>query len=260
MKNIRGGMGLGDALYVQSVVRHLVGKGERLRVRTAWPEVFSQLGPAVATAEFTRANVQILAHYSVRKGIDGTTQFEDCCIAAGIKGPVELRLDWRPTGQELIHRIRSAGRPIVCVQLPRSPMGRKDGFGAELLPDCRVIQAAIDVLRQRALIVQVGSGVPLFEFTGIDIDLANQTSVSQLLDVASVADAFLGYCSFLLPLAESFDKPALLVWSSKGLRSAQTFIRRITPQKVIHKPATTQAVVDNWPRDRIMGAVDGFLR
>ena len=40
MKTIRGGRGLGDALYVQGVVRHLVGLGQRLAVRSDWPEVF----------------------------------------------------------------------------------------------------------------------------------------------------------------------------------------------------------------------------
>jgi hypothetical protein len=71
-------MGLGDALYVQSVVRHLVEKGESLRVCTAWPDVFRQLGPQVSTAPFSR-QVQILAHYSAKKQKVGTTQFEDVC-------------------------------------------------------------------------------------------------------------------------------------------------------------------------------------
>jgi len=258
-KVVRGGMGLGDALYVQSVVRHLVDTGLRVKVRTAWPDVFSQLGGAVETAPFARAGVDIVAHYSLRKGLEGTTQFEDCCIQAGIRGPVDLRLDWRPTDLDLVQRLRGAGRPIVCVQLPRVPMGRTDGFGAELLPDCRVIQMAIDALRGRALIVQVGAGQALFEFSGIDVDLANRTSVRQLLDVASVADGFLGYCSFIVPLAESFSKPALIVWSSKGLGSLHQYVRRITPQKVLHRE-TTKAVVDNWRKVDLMAVIDGFLR
>jgi hypothetical protein len=260
VKAIRSGRGLGDALYLQAVVRHLVKRDRApLKVCCDWPDVFAPLGDMAHVVPFTRAGISVLAHYSARKGIAGSTQFEDCCIAAGIREPVEFRLDWQPKERELIHRLRRAGRPIVCVQLPRAPMGRTDGFGAELLPDCRVIQAAIDALKDRAQIVQVGSGVPLHRFKGIDVDLANQTSVAQLLDVASVADGFLGYCSFLLPLAESFDRPALMVWSSRGLRSGQMFVRRITPEKVIHK-ATTRAVVDNWPMAQVMERVDAFLR
>jgi hypothetical protein len=166
-RSIRGGMGLGDALYVQSVVRHLVEKGESLKVCTAWPDVFRQLGPNVSVAPFTR-QVQILAHYSTRKQKAGTTQFEDCCYTAGIRDPVELRLDWRVEDEAFVSRLKdaAAGRAIVLLGMPRAPMGRKDGFGAEVLPNCAVIQKAVDRLKEEkgALIVQIGSGESLHAF------------------------------------------------------------------------------------------------
>lgn len=255
MKSIRGGMGLGDALYVQAVARHIVKRGERLKVHTAWPDVFRPLGSMVETAPFTRAGIQYLAHYSLRKGVVGTTQFQDCCIQAGIRDPVELKLDWQRTSDALTGRLLSYGKPIVCVQLPRAPMGRTDGFGKELLPDCRVIQRAIDALKGRALLVQIGSGKPVFEFSGIDVDLSNRTTVCELLDVATVAHGFLGYVSFLVPLAESLDKPALLVWSRKGTKASHEYVRRITPQKVLHKP-TSRHVFDD---EDIGKALDAFL-
>lgn len=257
MRKIRAGMGLGDALYLQSVVRHLIGKGERLAVACEWPDVFRPLGESVRMVPFTRAGINILAHYSLRKGKPETNQFQDCCIQAGIREPVEMRLDWTPTNLRLIEHLQSFGKPILCVQLPRAPMGRADGFGAELLPDCGVIQDALNLLRAKYLIVQIGSGKPLYEFDGIHIDLANRTTVSDLLDVASVADAFLGYCSFIVPLAESFDKPCFLVWSSRGLRSAQPFISRITPSKIISKP-TTRWIRDDQPQ-RLPEALHDFL-
>lgn len=260
MKTIRCGRGLGDSLYLQSVVRHLIETGthRRMRVRSDYPDVFRPLGERVEVTPFNR-NVDILAHYSARKGRAGTTQFEDCCHAAGIAGPVDLRLDWTVSDEGLTDRLLPSLLPIVLVQLPRSPMGRTDGFGAELLPDCRSIQLAIDVLRDSALIVQVGAGEPLYRFTGIDVDLSNQTTVAQLLDVASVADGFLGYCSFMLPLAESFNKPALMVWSRRGLTAGHPYVRQITPLKVIHKPATTIAVMDD-DKDGIRKAAHDFLR
>jgi hypothetical protein len=188
-------MGLGDAIYVQSVVRHLVQKGESLRVCTAWPDVFRQLGPKVTTAPFTR-QVNILAHYSARKQKVGTTQFEDVCQTAGIREKVDLRLDWKVEDEKLVGWLKETadGRPIVLVQLPRSPMGRKDGFGAELLPDCRVIDRVIARLKtRRALIVQIGAGASLYGLSGIDVDLSNRTTVGQMFDVATAADAFVGY-------------------------------------------------------------------
>jgi hypothetical protein len=252
-------MGLGDALYVQSVARHLIETGgERLRVHTAWPDVFRPLGESVELVKFSRTGVQIIAHYPRRKSIPETTQFEDCCVSAGIRGPVDLRLDWKATNHELIGRLQEPGRPIVFVQLPRAPMGRKDGFGSELLPDCAAIQIAIDRLKERALIVQIGSGKALHRFEGIDIDLANQTSVSDLLDAATVADGFLGYVSFIVPLAESLSKRALLIWSRRGLRSPTLYVRQITPSKVLHKQ-TCRHVLDDAGAEAIEAAADALI-
>ena len=252
MKTIRGGNGLGDALYVQSIARHLVKKGQRLEVCTSWPDVFKPLGDDVVIAPFRRPGVDIVAHYVKRKQERGTTQFEDCCISAGIDEPVELRLDWAPEKQY------SFKKPLVLVALPRHPMNRKDGFGDELMPDCSVIQRAIDKMKGRACLVQVGVGEPLHRFTGLDLDLANKTTVSDLLDIASAADGFLGYCSFFIPMAESFAKPLLCVWSSRGLRSSTMFIRTARPVKLLHRE-TSQYVMDDCSQECLTAAVNEFL-
>lgn len=257
-RSIRGGMGLGDAFYVQSVARHLIEQGEALRVHSAWPEVFKPLGRMAQVVPFSR-NVQILAHYAPRKARTDTRQFEDCVIQAGLKPPVDLRIDWVAEDLGLLDSLKAHGKPILCVQLPRAPMGRKDGFGAELLPDCRVIQTLIDRLKERALVVQIGSGVALHHFEGIDVDLTNRTSVSQLIDIASIADGFLGYVSFIVPMAESLSKPALLVWSRKGLKAGHPYIRQITPEKVLQK-ASSKALMDDASPKKVNEAADAFLR
>jgi hypothetical protein len=150
------------------------------------------------------------------------------------------------------------GKPVVCVQLPRAPFGRSDGYGLELLPDCRTIQRAIDELNGRAFVVQIGSGAPLFRFSGIDLDLSDKTSVCDLLDVAWASDAFLGYCSFIVPLAESLNKPALLVWSRKGLNSPHQLVRQITPQKIFFRPSS-RFVMDDCSPAQLSKAVDETL-
>ena len=138
-------------------------------------------------------------------------------------------------------------------------MGRTDGFGADLLPDCWVIQRAIDVLRDRFAIVQIGSGTPLFQFRHIDLDLAGKTSVAGLLDVAAGASGFLGYVSYIVPLAESLDKPAMLVWSHKGMNRGHQYIRQITPKKILGKPSS-KFVIDDWTLADIDKEFDAFLR
>lgn len=255
MRRIRSGMGLGDSLYLQAVARHFVKRGESLEVCSAWPDVFRPLGDKVRIAPFSRERIQILAHYSLRKMRTDSNQFEDCCIQAGIKEPVEFRLDWQPLNHRLIAQIRSPWKPILCVQLPRNPMGRTDGFGRELLPDCTVIQTLIDKLKSRYYVIQIGAGDPLHQFTGIGLNLANKTSVSDLIDVAYASDLFLGYCSFMVPLAESLNKPAIFVWSRKGLKSRQPFISRITPQKILHR-TSSRWVVDDQSTDEVL---NGFL-
>jgi hypothetical protein len=206
--------------------------------------------------------VQILAHYSTRKQKAGTTQFEDCCYTAGIRDPVELRLDWKVEDEAFVSRLKdaAAGRVIVLLGMPRAPMGRKDGFGAEVLPNCAVIQKAVDRLKEEkgALIVQIGSGASLHAFRGVDLDWANRTTVGQLLDISTAADAFVGYCSFVVPLAESLSKPALFVWSRRGLRSGTPYIAAITPTKILQKP-TSRYLVDDATDEQIREAADALL-
>lgn len=250
-------MGIGDAIYLAAVVRHLVAAGQRLEVCTSWPEIFAAYAGSIVLSPFRRSPIDILAHYSRRRNWR-TRQFEDVCIQAGIPGPVDLRLDWTVTDQALVDRLRAAGRPIVCVQLPRSPMGRTDGIGHELLPDCRRIQEVIDQLRGRVLFVQVGAGRPLFNFRGIDVDLRDETSVSQLVDVVSASAGALGYVSNIVPLAEALLKPALLVWSRRGLRSSTGFVRQITPQKILER-ASSLHVVDNCATDELSAVTKRFF-
>lgn len=255
MRSIRSGKGLGDALYLQAVCRHLTRNGERLRAATMYPDVFIPLEDRVECMPFTRDGIDIVAHYSLRRA-QPTRQFQDCCISAGIKGEVDLRLDWKPVGLLGGAVVAEAGpRPIVAVGLPRNPMNRTDGWGDELLPDCRVIQRAIDMARASGcFVVQVGAGAPRYQFTGIDWDLANKTTVVDLIDVVHAAHAVIGYVSFLLPLSESLGKPGLFIWSRRGLKARHGNVRLIRPEKIIEKP-TARAVWDDCTDEELSAAV-----
>lgn len=258
--SMRAGAGLGDAIYLQSVARHFSQKGMNVEVCTFYPDVFRPLH-GVKVSRFRRDGIKKVAHYSGRRGVIGTDQFQDCCISAGIREPVDFRLDWVPRNPHLVGNIRglAKGRPIVFVQLPRNPMGRIDKYGDELLPDCSVIQSAINMIGDRAFKVQVGKGQPRYVFRGLDMNLANKTTVSDLLDIGAISDGFLGYCSFMIPLAESQRKPALLVWSRRGLNSHHELVRRITPVKIFHRPELMHYVIDDCSNEQLTGAVNGFL-
>lgn len=258
---MRAGAGLGDAIYLQSVARYFVEKGSSVEVCTYFPDVFLPLHGRIRVSKFRREGIKKVAHYTGRKGVAGTDQFQDCCIAAGINEPVEFRLDWAPRNTVLVEKVRGLanGRPIVFVQLPRNPMGRTDKYGDEILPDCSVIQRVIDALSGRAFLMQVGHGAPRHAFRGLDLNLANRTTVSDALDVGSIAHAFLGYCSFIIPLAESQRKPALLVWSRRGLNSVHEFVKRITPTKILHRPQSSKVIMDDCSPDEILGAANNLF-
>jgi hypothetical protein len=259
MLSVRGGSGLGDALYIQAIARYLMAQRHSVEVCSDWPDVFRPLAGKVKVSPFRRTAIDRLAHYSGRRGISGTTQFDDCCIQAGVPQGIEFILDWKLQDQGLVEGLKSDGRPIIVVQMPRAPFGRSDGYGLDLLPDCRRIQDAIDLIGERAIKVQVGAGDALYRFGGIDVDLTNRTSVAGLIDVASVADGFLGYCSFIVPLAECFDKPALLVWSRRGMRSRELIVRQITPTKILHK-RSSRVVIDDCGAGEMAGAVNALCK
>ncbi len=259
MISIRAGRGIGDALYLQSIVRHFVEQGQRIEACSDWPDVFRPLDGKVKVSPFRRDRISKVAHYTSRKTVTATDQFQDCCINAGIRGPVDLRMDWMPVNVDLIERIRRDGRPRVIVQMPREPFGRSDGYGLELLPDCSALQRALDEIRGRALLIQVGSGTSLHRLRGIDLDLSNETSVSDLLDVAWAASGFIGYCSFMVPLAESFSKPALFLWSRRGLNSRNDYLRTITPRKILHR-ASSHHIIDDCSDREMTEAVDALCQ
>lgn len=256
MRTARCGAGLGDSLYLQGVLR-VMSKDEHMVAMTDYPDVFSQL-ENVTTKPFIREGIEVVAHYNKRKHVVGTSQWQDCCIAAGLPPDTPFILDWKLQNKRLVKQLRSLGKPILVVETLRTPMGRSDNFGRELLPDGRLFQRILDRARDKYAIVQIGSGKDLYPFKNVDLNLTNCTSVADLIDVAMLSDRMLGYCSFFVPLAESLSRSALFVWTSAGLNSGQQFIRAIRPEKVLHSP-DSKYIVDDWKPEAITEAIDAFL-
>lgn len=255
LPEIRGGQGLGDSLYVQSVARYYLMNGRPLAVRSAHPDVFRPLGLPVIP--FSRDRGAIVAHYVQRKGEPGTSQWQDVCISAGIPRETEMRLDWKLLNPANADYFLGVRRPVIAVLLPRHGMNRNDGFANELLPNWKTLDQLIQC---DAYKVQIGQGDALYKFHGIDLNLANKTSIGDMLDIASMVDGFVGWCSFMLPLAESLQKPFFSLWSARGMKSRNGFISTLTPQKVIHRKDLAYNAIDDEPIDRIKKRFDDFLR
>lgn len=251
---IRGGAGLGDAIYQRPIVERFVARGEQVTVCNSYPDVF--LGSGAKVEPFRRDHIDVLAHYTAGKQNPATTQWQDLCNRAGVDAP--LRITWRTRNAAMIAGLRKlAGeRPLLVVHGGRAPMGRSDGFGRELLPQREAFAAALAALGD-CFTVQVGQAVQIYPLE-CDVTMNGCTSVADLIDLGQACDGIVGQCSFAVPLAEVFDKPALFVWAARGMESGRhPYIRSITPRKVLSK-ATSGYVMDNWTPGQIEGGARAF--
>jgi len=253
-KRIRSGSGLGDSLYLRPVVDHYVRKGHQVVALSNFPDVFRGSGAKVEP--FSRNNSNVLAHYTAGKGRAGTTQWEDVAISAGVRG-LPLSFKWEIQNRLMVDDLRAMakGKPILMVNGGRPPMGRTDGYGYEMLPRREVFDTVLAALAD-CFTVEVGKGAELYPLTA-DVDLVDRTTVADLLDIATVAAGLVGQCSFMIPLAEAFDKPLLCVWAAKGLTSKTEFIRLCTPHKILSK-ASSRSVMDDLSEAQIQEAALAF--
>jgi len=254
MIRLRGGRGLGDALYVRPVAEHFVRQGEKVTVCCDYPDVFADSGARIE--QFDRIGCNVVAHYTHGKANPNTNQWQDVCTLAGV-GDLALSFRWEVKNAMLVADLKAManGRPIVMVNGGRPPMDRKDGFAFEMLPRREAFDAVLAGLKD-CFIVEVGKGAELYPLTA-DVDLSERTSPADLLDIAWIASGLVGQCSFMIPLAEAFDKPLMVVWAAKGLKSATLFIRQCTPQKILSKQSS-RWVMDDWTAERISEAAHAF--
>lgn len=254
MLRIRGNSGIGDAIYTRAVVEHFIRKGERVTVCSNHPDVF--LGLDCTVEPFRRDKVDKAAVYTTRKKFTDTNQWQDVCITAGVPRETPLTITWARRNHALVDNLRrrAEGRALVLVHGGRTPMGRKDGFGKELLPKQCAFEAVLGCVRD-CFIVRVGHG-PEYPLP-VNADLNGQTSVADLLDLGQACDAVVGQCSLAIPLAEGFDKPAMFVWAAAGLKAAHAYIRQITPEKILSKTSSA-FVMDNWTNEQIRAEVDAL--
>lgn len=258
MKRVRGGRGLGDALYVRVVADYLARTlNEPVIALSGYTDVFIGSSAKVQPRESNGGNV--VAHYVTGRSRKETTQWQDVLKSAGISEPVPLRMPWAVRNTALVDDLKrnAAGRPIIVVHGGREPMDRKkDGFGIDLMPTKAAFDAVLGELAD-CYIVQIGKADQIYPLKS-DIDLNGGTTVSDLLDLVSVCDGVVAQCSFAIPMAEVFDKPLLAIWSASHTRamwqnSPNNFIRQATPQKVLSSERDS-FVMDDWPIERLQEA------
>lgn len=254
---MRGGAGLGDAMYVRVVAEHFVRKGNKVTVSTPYPAVFE--GAGVETIAFSKAiRFDVIAHYADAR-YSQQTQFRDMCLRAGIKEEIPLRFEWKPKNFKLLAGIstQADGRPVLLVHGGREPFGRTDGLGLDLIPERDAFEAVLSGLRD-CFTVGIGDGKRQSYVPAVELDLIGKTSVTDLLDLGTMCDGIVAQVSFCVPLAECFDKPFLGVWAAKGLyKPSRPLLSTVTPQKILSRE-TSLHVVDDWDDEDIAGEVGAF--
>jgi hypothetical protein len=257
MIRIRSGRGLGDSIYLRAVVDHLVGAAHRVCALSDYPGIFAGSGASVEP--FTREGSMRIAHYSESMPDQSVTQWASILRRAGLPADVPLRIKWTVQNPALVERIRAqaAGRPLILVHGGRVPMERTDGYGADLIPRREAFDCALGALGD-CYRVRIGKAPHLYPLQ-VDADMNGSTSVADLLDLASVCDGVVAQCSFAVPLAEAFDRPLLAIWAAAGMKSTTTYLRGITPAKVLSK-VTSRFAIDNWPAEQIAEAARAFRR
>ena len=250
---IRCGQGIGDSIYLQAVVASLLAEGyTNLEACTNYPEIFEHLSPRriydvnnklsfnnargrFDIIPFTRSACHVIAHYTGRKRIPGTSQMEDCYISAGWSKDVStvdpsFGFHILDSVQKHVDALRKSGKLIIVYQNLRAPMGRSDGFGFETIPSIPSVRAAIKALPDHKLI-KIGQGDS--DDIRADEDLTGKTSISESISYFCAADIIIGQCSWIIPLAECRKIPLIVLFGHRIRSAEHQFIRSISPEKLL---------------------------
>lgn len=247
MIELRGPKGLGDAIYLRSIALHVLDRGEEVSVFTQWPEVFAGL-PVTIRSQTESPDPEALrsAFYCLFCRIPGPKsldQYSMMCAQVGLPEPAPLRLGWTVRNRALVDRIaRMAGeRKILLFQPPKAANGPEQEM---LRPRESAFNAAL-ARHDGYFKVRVGCSKYLQPSAApCDLDLLDQTSVSDLLDLATVADLFFGDSCALLVMADALEKPSVYVMTRRSLKSAQQRVCNQTGDRLFHRSHLVTTVYD----------------
>lgn len=249
MIRINSPKGLGDAIHLRAIVLHLLERGEEIEVYTGWPEVFTGLPVVLRTHE------QIADHDQIRHAmaclhccipeIMGMSLFQNACRQAGIVEPVALRMDWKVKDGKRIRRIkaRAAGKPILLYQPVKKANNAQQ---AELRPDRDAYRAYLQGMKGYFRI-KVGNAAFTIDDPRlpVDLDLFNKTTVSEVFDIATIADCFFSEDSYIQVIAQAMNKPVTWMFARKGESSAFSRSRNARPSRMIHRTDLVTVVYDH---------------
>lgn len=243
---IRSASGLGDAVYAYPVCKYYKEKGENVILETQFPEIFEPLGIATTTERLL--DYELNCSYVPFKGDRNTNQFQDTLRAAKIDAeiPFKIELKKRHPDFRFVEPIWAAmGKAIPEVKVGTKKicivadlyMASGIRHRETLIPNQLVYEAIIELLKAKGyLTVLTGQGQTVIQNT--DVNIKNETDITNLLAFVNSADLVLTQVGALLPIAEALGKKCISILSANYRKSGDAFLNQITPRKVVSAPTS----------------------
>lgn len=241
MISLRAARGLGDAIHLRAVTEHLIKRGDNVTVFTPFRVVFSDL-PIIVRPVMEGNECSDLRHFFHRLTHDGVSAFAGACRRIGIEESVDLTIHWGVKNADLVKKVvdLAAGRKIFIFQPRKRPnnpsqvllcpeKGRYNGVVADYCDHFRI---------------KLGVSAYCFDRSGpCDLDLFNQTSISDALDIATVGDVFFGESCYVPMVGEAMDRQYIIMFTRRALTSEDS-VRFLTPSRLFDKKHLATAVYD----------------
>ncbi len=197
--NVRCQLGLGDAVYAFPIVKELAKKSH-VKVLTKYPEVFKDLSNMSCVDEMDSYDIYL--KYTREPGLN---QYDEMCRRARIRPA--FKFTYKSDNVESMKAL-GQGKSICVVKEPCAAHMNKQKGNFSASPKVGEFQEWINLNASKYHYISVGkSEVFKKRLSGIDLDLNDVLTVSQLLQLCVAADAFATQIGHLVPIAQGLGKP-----------------------------------------------------
>ena len=211
---VKGCTGFGDSIYLRAIVEWLVENrpGTEYVVASRFPDVFFGIDNIDIVDQIKGEPTVINCSYLDRKDYGDTNQFQDMCINGGLPYvPFVSKLKYRdPNGSVL-------ALPLYA------PMGGSP----ESSPMMPFFGDYDDLLRKHKNVLQIRS----------------EHSFENLVRLFNQAELVICQQGWGTALAEMLDVPCKVVFTERGLKSKNKFIKSICPKKILTKDSSKAVIL-----------------
>ena len=218
-------LGLGDAVYCYPILKELAQtrfEGRPIYIaRNPYRSLFEPLKNFGNFVDTLTPNAPVLKiHYRQRRD-KATTQYEDLCIAAGLRKAPEFVFDWpyefNPDfAKQLMTQLGGVG--YIVVKEPCAAHMHKKNMQPSIEPRPDEMDEMLAGFRGAGYkIISVGQEERFkHRLKNIDIDLDDKTSLTDYITLVKFASCVITQPGHLVPLAQAFHRPFKVFYQESG--------------------------------------------